>query len=485
MVCFIKMRDGKPCGREIFKTDDKCVFHSFISNKNEEFLKSLNDYLKEVEQDGRLSDYDFSGFFFLHPVSFEQMIFSKPVYCFKARFDGGVNFFGTKFQDYVDFSKSTVGNVNFSECVFERTAIFSEVAFRGGVDFSNTEFKEKADFSQTGFTGYTADFERAKFYGEVNFKEAHFEPVCLFGEVIFLDKAEFVKARFNKTASFAHATFRSRGFFAGAKFEQEANFGWTVFEGEVSFFGVNFAQKAFFIGDNNSHCFKKECDFRLLFLSGDAKVVFEKTNLSKTRFLDTNLEGINFRDVEWCKEGKRKSALWDEFRPIEEGEEKERNYEKIAENYRQLVLNYESKRDFDTAEDFHVGEMEMRRKKRGPGVKWPWLRWLREQLNTYNFYRILSNYGTSYVQALIVLGIFIMFFSAIFFSVGFRPVSEGVPELNFGRAILLTLSVVTFQRERFYEPIDDWGRFWLYFSVFVLTAQVALLLLAIRRRFKR
>ena len=57
--------------------------------------------------------------------------------------------------------------------------------------------------------------------------------------------------------------------------------------------------------------------------------------------------------------------------------------DEIAENYRQLVLNYEHKRDYDTAEDFHVGEMEMRRKKKGVKEKWPWLGWLVDGMSVY------------------------------------------------------------------------------------------------------
>jgi hypothetical protein len=36
--------------------------------------------------------------------------------------------------------------------------------------------------------------------------------------------------------------------------------------------------------------------------------------------------------------------------------------ELVNRNYRQLVLNYESNWDFDMAEHFHVGEIEVRRK---------------------------------------------------------------------------------------------------------------------------
>jgi hypothetical protein len=183
-------------------------------------------------------------------------------------------------------------------------------------------------------------------------------------------------------------------------------------------------------------------------------------------------------------------------------------YEALAENYRQLVLNYEEKRDFETAEDFHVGEMEMRRKKKGAPFKGLLLRTVREWLNEYGLYRISSAYGTSYLQASTLLLVFLLLFSIAFLYSGFRPVSangEAKPPIeynvfsdaqhqrptlkqwlqDYNSAVSLSLSIITFQKDRFYEPLEGWSRFWLYIAIVVLTAQGALVLLAIRRRFKR
>jgi len=66
-----------------------------------------------------------------------------------------------------------------------------------------------------------------------------------------------------------------------------------------------------------------------------------------------------------------------------------------------------------------------------------------------------------------------------------HPVGFGQWIDDYARAILFSLSIITFQRERFYEPVGDWSRFWLFLSVLLLTTQAAMVLLAIRRRFKR
>lgn len=52
-------------------------------------------------------------------------------------------------------------------------------------------------------------------------------------------------------------------------------------------------------------------------------------------------------------------------------------------------------------------------------------------------------------------------------------------------SVSYSLSIITFQKERFYEPLGWEARFLLYLAVLVLTVQSALVLLAVRRQFKR
>ena len=87
----------------------------------------------------------------------------------------------------------------------------------------------------------------------------------------------------------------------------------------------------------------------------EAEITFDRVNLSNARFINTDLEKIIFRDVDWKhpdSKWKKRLILWDELCPLEDDNEDGRDYEKIAENYRQLVINYEKKRDYDTAKFF-------------------------------------------------------------------------------------------------------------------------------------
>jgi hypothetical protein len=306
---------------------------------------------------------------------------------------------------------------------------------------------------------------------------------------------------------------------SGRRFAKPLRLTGATFSGAAQFRGATFSGAASFRGET----FKGECIFVGVTLDEKARVVFEKAdekaNLRQTSFLDTNLERIHFRDVEWPRKGRRQ-VLWDEF--LHKGEQPD--YEKVAENYRQLVINYEAKRDFDTAEDFHIGEMEMRRKKKGKqaedeaakaksrGMKLLWRCW---GANGYYLYWLASNYGTSYLQGLLVLGVLIALFSGIFLFTGLKPSKEHVGSskehvgslraINYelclhtacqraswrqkvcdsARTIVFTLSLLTFQKDRLYDPANAWTQFWICIAVPLLAGQTALVLFAIRRRFKR
>jgi uncharacterized protein YjbI with pentapeptide repeats len=573
--------------------------------------------------------------------------------------------------------------VRFEELVSEVTAnhSFEKYDFRGfkfpfSSDLSKRIFEKEADFQEANFVGWVS-FNKTVFRRKAAFREAVFEGSVSFEDCTFNQEADFAAAEFKENCSFSKTTFHQRATFSISEFSKDATFYCVTFHREADFDYCSFSARAQFTGDIGKPSFLSECDFRSLILLKESLLVFEKVNLGMARFLDTNLDEIVFRDIEWrfsgpkeqtypCftiesildwpdfleslklsdsleppmklfvnrteeierehgsvgmseflrstrnldapdtkriirdsltdqsrnvvtnyerdqpleetikssivrdmnlllerrdfynrdsfhnvyynddakallekganriskknlfrlnrqlieavfpydiakrrrqLKGRKQNALWDEFRDLEDWESG-REFGKIAENYSQLVINYERRRDFDTAEDFHVGEMEMRRKRKGLKVKRGWKRTMREWMNTYSVYRILNNYGTSYWRGLALLVGLILIVSWVFQFTGFQLAKEysgnvgRVIEYDFTfdssrwasltqclsdywKSILFTLSIITFQRERFYEPAGDLSRFWLFIAVFVLTAQLAMVLLAIRRRFKR
>jgi uncharacterized protein YjbI with pentapeptide repeats len=429
----------------------------------EEFRQAFSKLLEEEEKNPEAKVCEYLYFQF-PAICLSERDFKKPLNLSGATFSGEVNFCRANFSEWTNFWKATFkGKADFGQAFFNEWVGFCEITFKGEVDFCGVTFKSWAGFWGTTFSG-EADFRVANFIGRADFR--------------------------------------------GANFSMEADFGRAIFQEQARFVGK---------------IFESRCNFWEVELDEKAKVLFEKANFSQASFLDTNLEQVHFRDVQWPRKGRRQ-VLWDEFPRAGWWPD----YEKVAENYRQLVLNYEAKRDFNAAEDFHIGEMEMRRKKKGEyAIKraksterqwmariWRGLRVVCEWLNGYAAYRLLSKYGTSYWRGLLVLFVWIALFSGAFLYTGFAPSKENfeisrarggadpirVIEYNirpdathhpvsfgqwmsdYGKSVLLTLSILTFQKERFYEPANELSQLVLYSAVLVLPAQTALILFAIRRR---
>ena len=298
--------------------------------------------------------------------------------------------------------------------------------------------------------------------------------------------------------TFSGARFDGPVNFEGAQFFGFMNFGGAVFNGDVNFRWAKIHGHVWFRGDPPDHCFSGACDFYRLEILPDGKLSFEHVNLGKASFPYVDLERPVFLDVSWHKPSggiiRRGASLWDEFRP-RGAMDADDDRGVIAESYRQLVLTYERRRDYETAESFHIGEMEAKRKAHGSSG----LRGRSKRVfNIYSAYRLLSNYGTGIWQAFTVL-LVLAAFSALSLFAGFRAANSSeviryVPAFrlpptsvfgDFWRAMLFTLSTATLQRDRPYEPVGDWSHFLGSVAILAIAGQAALVLLAIRRRFRR
>jgi len=192
----------------------------------------------------------------------------------------------------------------------------------------------------------------------------------------------------------------------------------------------------------------------------------------------------------------------------------------VAIAYRRLINNFEKVRDYDLAEDCFVGAMEMKRLDpdhflfarwlRPHYARWRWLRWLGAHLSAVNLYRWASYYGSSYVRAFEVLLFLLFAFAAAFALAGLQPRQPPAPPLApplvglAGPAVvpypsawvaaskaylagcLHSLQVATFQRTTFYLPTNPaMAGLLAGLEALLVPAQLAVLLLALRRRFRR
>lgn len=358
-------------------------------------------------------------------TNFSRAVFSGGLVDFTwAKFaaDGGVDFKLAEFSgagaaDF-HFAEFTGKVANFTGCCFGKDtgANFSLIQFAGGdgANFSSTKFtgRGQANFSTTNFSGRGgANFNKAQFFcdGGANFSLAQ-----LTGK----SKANFVEACFtcNGPVNFSRARFSggSGADFRDARFNSPGgvSFSGATFAGEGR---IYFAGRTFFPGTT--------VDFTDISFENPERVIFDTVDLSRARFLLTDVEKINFIRVSWCgrrynstlfsgrvkvfdelfqERGRilrllgrlyhaigigvaigrmvekaapkarhkqaRPDSLWKRWRTSLAARarvwaaKKERKHWEVYRLYNQLMVNYTNAYRYHEAGDFYAGRMEMRRR---------------------------------------------------------------------------------------------------------------------------
>jgi hypothetical protein len=353
-----------------------------------------------------------------------------------------------------------------------------------------------------------------------NFSMAVFHQPTNFSGVLFGSVTHFAKTVFRDQLIFGCATVRAECHFTETVFEDDTNFNGLQVRAPVTFWRCRFFAKARFdwlhLDDIlwfNEAIFHDEVDFSRVQLVSGGGLVLESVDLSRASFLYTDLEKVRLRAATWSRMKAgiparifNRRLLWDEKR-LTSPETTPELHEAVAENYRELVLNSERKREFELAEDFHIGEMEVRRLSRGVGSKNHVARALRQRVNGFGAYRLLSAYGCSYWQAFLILVAFVLIIAVGFMFAGISPTESiravspasiryqlgfsGTPvsfahlASDYWACVVHTLTLLTFQRDRAYSPVGATGYLLQSLASVLLAGQGALVLLSIRRNFKR
>lgn len=385
----------------------------------------------------------------------------------------------------------------------------------------------------TRFVFPIALYVKRKFSAKCIFRHATFAQDANFSDAKFTQKADFGSAMFSKKAYFRWATFTQDANFTGATFTREADFTNTIFGQRASFEGAKFHGAAQFRESD----FRQDSElfpgpvFSLAEFLEPRSVVFHKTNLGQALFHNCDVTKMNFSSVEWRKrKSSGKRMVFEEVVELEAAEAlkpgknstDERDYGSIAELYQQLKKNYDERKDYWTAGDFHYGEMEMKRLHSQSTN--PLRRWLHRHLGLVAWYKYASQYGESYVRPLVCLVLVLLLFTFLFPWPGldwneakFPPVANSkthqstsqtaTPELSygnlseyvkaypgrrwlgrpafFGHSLMTALSVAGFQKELKYEPNYPWGRALALLELLLTSTLIALFLLAVRRQFRR
>jgi hypothetical protein len=450
---------------------------------------------------------------------------------------------------------------DFTRFIFP-SAKYAHREFKTRCRFDYATFTQQADFSDATFT-QNASFSCATFTQNAIFDRAAFMQTAYFYGVKFAQEASFCRATFMQDAVFSHATLTQNACFLHAEFTQEAHFEEATFAELVHFIQARFAASAafretVFRGDKK---LEPETDdalpgpvFSLAQFEKPELVLFYKTYLGQALFHNCDVSKFVFSNVRWRQRpnGRRMvleqgekldltAAVAQALRP-EEGSADERNYGLVAELYQQLKKNYDDRKDYWTAGDFHYGEMEMKRLA-CPRLTWlgrleaklsakprsrrlgawcgalqsdPWLlskvrRW-HQRFGLAAWYRRASDYGESWGKPLLWLFAVLVIFAALYPFLGLTPArgkslaakatslqvetpspqETGLRYWNYERpgrlfwhSVMTSLGVAAFQRDLAYEPSYPWGRLLALLELLLTSTLIALFLLALRRQFKR
>lgn len=437
--CPVKMLDRKPCGRPTHiapsgcDVESVCLMHSRDQNKpQDQFDEEINEILA-----GHSAHHRPHGLF--------------------------------------DFCKFAFPVADFSGAIFTQTAFFRRATFNKEVNFSSVTFHQNADFGGAIFSP-KAFFRSATFINEVNFNGA-----------VFIQDADFMSASFSLAANFSETKFHEAAIFYEAVFGPMKH---------ASSTGAHTPGIA---------------DFRHAQFQKPELVRFIRTNANKkkeseglrARFMNCHVEGVQFDAVGWHQHNGR-MVLQDELDILEQAE-RAPSYEEAAIAYRRLIINFEKARAYDLVEECTIGEFEMKRRdpsrflfvgllsplyKRFPLLR----RWIGEQVSVVGIYRLASVYGTSYYRALFVLGFLLIGFGLLFSTVvDIKPMNVNAISIcgqsSSGGVLCAGLThaveVAALQKDLLYVPVSSSGRMTEVLEQALIAGQVALLLFALRRRFRR
>jgi hypothetical protein len=446
-----------------------------------------------------------------------------------AIFSQNADFSDTTFTQKAIFNDATfIKGASFCSANFMEDALFSFTTFKQNANFRYATFKQNADFSQSNFK-QNADFNNAIFAGETKFIESTFTQDADFGSATFEQLALFTAATFAQNSYFGGATFTCLTDFAkvrfsrdvgfnSATFTQKVFFSMTEFQGTVTFLRARFLDQAEFLQTRFSPQIAGESSavFALASFSKPSEIFFDDVDLSRALFHNCDVSQVWFTStVQWGKrDGNRGLAVFDETIPLEQETAKElqrggeRNYGAVAQVYRQLKKNYDSRLDYWTANEFHFGEMEMKRLVMPKNGRLLWLRWwLHRNVSLVALYRWASDYGNSYRKPVVwLLGVLLL--STALFPL---PISglmqQGATQAetyvlrwnyqkNFGEnlrteralvinSVVASVDAAIFQKNPEYSPAYPWGRVVAIVETLLTSSLFALFLLAIRRQFRR
>ena len=485
-----------------------CLMHSNDPAKhsgtlNEAFFREFQSILKDAGE----GEAHFDRFVFpelnlsrrtlLPFCNFSEATFAAEANFNKATFTALAVFYRATFTLKADFTDATFEyHARFGEAAFRQNANFNGVTYTRIAEYRGATFAADAHFTKAIFMKY-ASFKEATFGQKANFSNAKFAGDALFDYATFKQDADFHFVTFNRDAIFVGTTFTGTVEYDHTKFRRVADWSYASFLGKAEFLGTSFATVI------EDEPWRASARFWRPDFYNPKDIIFDDVDLSRVSFRDCDLSEVRFTSsVVWGRRNNRKAVVYEE--PLDQ----DPSISAVSQIYQQLKKNYDAQLDYWTANEFHFGEMEMKRlaaptKGRLLGLR----RWWHRNLGMIALYRWGSDYGNNYVKPILwLLGVLVLF-AALFplssiefqqalpcqpgtYGAAWHTQDSGAQKLRseaglLGKSLLMAIDIATFQRNSEYTPSYPWGRALAIAENLLTSTLFALFLLAMRRQFRR
>lgn len=408
--------DGQTtCGRQKV-VGNLCVFHLELDNFKKSTALTFYEELKHLAEK---NDTNWAGFIFpagfkmydlefhsavdLKWSIFEDIIINNiqsdekfemrhsiingKFHLSKANFSKDANFHGSSFKKDVDINAKFCGEAGFHGCDFYgRTSFLG--SFSGSGTFHMSRFHEAAtfrggrDISISPVTGTLNIVEGNDSVFGGNDKQSIFTRITKYTIKVMNYVKKIFKEFYLKLRNVGSLLYRIvRDWMKNQKRrllpmkDSSVKIRW-LFDSEIQMTEVEFRRP------------------------GSTK--FIGVDMSKVSLVGTDMKGVHFYDVKFYQPSLKRQGLYDEVSVLQTGDYNLRCYmwPRIESEYRNLRVALESNKDYSTATDFYVGEMESRRRQM--------LLPRRYLLSVEALYHSLSKYGSSPLLAIRIFVLLVM-----------------------------------------------------------------------------
>src|SRR5215207_884956 len=493
----------------------KATFRGKVDFSKTAFKEKTNFSRVTFGGEANFSDvtFDEEAFFraarFKGSAEFAWVDFKRSAFFFGAIFDKGSSFQSTRFGSraefsgtifrkdsdlsYANFAKEAYfreaflqGDAHFFGSSFDRVADFTNAVFKGETSFQTSAFKDSAHFHRAQFGGSCARLSSATFSDEADFRESSFKQADLHGTT-FSKPVDFRKATLEK-ANFHYSVFEDSVDFREASFRDEANFRSSTFKGSATFRGSD-CRTVF--SESTS------VDLQFAQLHEPGRISFHTTILRPGWFVNVDARNIDYTNVTWYGlSTEHKGKLGTELQALKTRKLEGRSpYVLMAETCRDLAFNLGESQRYDEASAARYWSIEALRREALTNYKV-----LKNPMSkirpTRSIHWALSGYGESPIHAFLVLvGIWIVF-ALLYLLVGTAQTGESsLPSQcpvqiwsacfwePAGKALGYSLGALTRQAQDSLDRAIGLAPTLVFIEGILGPLQIALFLLAVRRRF--